>query len=138
MEKAWQGVKKIFKGVWDALVDIAKTPINLIIGLINGLTGAVEDAINWIIDGINELSFTTPDWLPGDLGGQTFGFDLSQIDIPEIPKLAQGAVIPPNSEFLAVLGDRSVARISRHRWILSHRLFCRLLCLTAEQAEIRR
>ena len=105
-KKAWQGVKKIFKGVWDALVDIAKTPINLIIGLINGLTGAVEDAINWIIDGINELSFTTPDWLPGDLGGQTFGFDLSPIDIPEIPKLAQGAVIPPNSEFLAVLGDQ--------------------------------
>ena len=105
-KKAWQGVKKIFKGVWDALVDIAKTPINLIIGLINGLTGAVEDALNWIIDGINELSFTTPDWLPGDLGGQTFGFDLSQIDIPEIPKLAQGAVIPPNSEFLAVLGDQ--------------------------------
>lgn len=105
-KKAWQGVKKIFKGVWDALVDIAKTPINLIIGLINGLTGAVEDALNWIIDGINELSFTTPDWFPGDLGGQTFGFDLSQIDIPEIPKLAQGAVIPPNSEFLAVLGDQ--------------------------------
>lgn len=105
-KKAWQGVKKIFKGVWDALVDIVKTPINLIIGLINGLTGAVEDALNWIIDGINELSFTTPDWLPGDLGGQTFGFDLSQIDIPEIPKLAQGAVIPPNSEFLAVLGDQ--------------------------------
>lgn len=105
-KKAWQGVKKIFKGVWDALVDIAKTPINLIIGLINCLTGAVEDALNWIIDGINELSFTTPDWLPGDLGGQTFGFDLSQIDIPEIPKLAQGAVIPPNSEFLAVLGDQ--------------------------------
>lgn len=105
-KKAWQGVKKIFKGVWDALVDIAKTPINLIIGLINGLTGAIEDALNWIIDGINELSFTTPDWLPGDLGGQTFGFDLSQIDIPEIPKLAQGAVIPPNSEFLAVLGDQ--------------------------------
>lgn len=105
-KKAWSGIKKIFKGVWDALVDIAKTPINLIIGLINGLTGAVEEAINWIIDGINELSFTTPDWLPGDLGGQTFGFDLSQIDIPEIPKLAQGAVIPPNSEFLAVLGDQ--------------------------------
>lgn len=105
-KKAWNGIKKIFKGVWDALVDIAKTPINLIIGLINGLTGAVEDALNWIIDGINELSFTTPDWLPGDLGGQTFGFDLSQIDIPEIPKLARGAVIPPNSEFLAVLGDQ--------------------------------
>lgn len=105
-KKAWQGVKKIFKGVWNALVDIAKTPINLIIGIINGLTGAVEDALNWIIDGINKLSFTTPDWLPGDLGGQTFGFDLSQIDIPEIPKLAQGAVIPPNSEFLAVLGDQ--------------------------------
>lgn len=105
-KKAWQGVKKIFKGVWDTLYSVVKAPINLIIGAVNKMTSAIESAVNWIIDGINELSFTTPDWLPGDLGGQTFGFDLSQIDIPEIPKLAQGAVIPPNSEFLAVLGDQ--------------------------------
>ena len=35
------------------------------------------------------------------LGGKSWGFN-----IPKIPKLAQGAVIPPNREFLAVLGDQ--------------------------------
>lgn len=104
-KKAWQGIKNIFKGVWNALSGIAKTPINLIIGMINKLTGAVQDAVNWIVDKVNTLSFDVPDWVPG-IGGKTFGFDLQPVSIPEIPKLAQGAVIPPNSEFLAVLGDQ--------------------------------
>jgi hypothetical protein len=36
------------------------------------------------------------------------GSDVSWSDfqVPHIPRLAQGAVIPPNSEFLAVLGDQ--------------------------------
>jgi hypothetical protein len=28
------------------------------------------------------------------------------INIPQIPKLAQGAVLPPNKEFMAILGDQ--------------------------------
>lgn len=31
---------------------------------------------------------------------------LPQFSIPQIPYLAQGAVIPPNREFMAVLGDQ--------------------------------
>ena len=42
-----------------------------------------------------------PEW-----GGKTFGLDISHISIPKIPYLASGAVIPPNREFLAVLGDQ--------------------------------
>ena len=102
---AWTGIKNIFKGIWEGLVAIAKYPINLIIELINGLTSAVESALNWIIDGINKLSFDVPDWFPVG-GGATIGFNIGEIDIPEIPKLATGAVIPPNSEFLALLGDQ--------------------------------
>ena len=52
------------------------------------------------------MSFDVPDWVPG-IGGSTFGFQLSTITAPQIPYLAQGAVIPPNREFLAVLGDQS-------------------------------
>ena len=102
---AWEGFKTIFKGIWDTFVSIVKTPINLIIGLINKLTGAVESALNWIVGGINKLSFDVPDWVP-KIGGKKFGFNIPKVDIPEIPKLAQGAVIPPNKEFLAVLGDQ--------------------------------
>ena len=84
-KKAWQGVKKIFKGVWDTLYSVVKAPINLIIGAVNKMTSAIESAVNWIIDGINSLSFDVPDWVPG-IGGETFGFDLDTISIPEIPK----------------------------------------------------
>ena len=43
-----------------------------------------------------------PDWVPG-IGGKKFGFSIDPISIP---RLARGAVIPPNREFLAVLGDQ--------------------------------
>lgn len=89
-ERAWEGVKTIFKSVFDGLVAILKLPINLII-----------DAINSLIAGLNKVSFDLPNWgVLGDWAGKSFG-----INIPQIPKLAQGAVIPPNREFLAVLGD---------------------------------
>ena len=104
-KKAWEGIKTIFKGIWESISAIVKAPINLIIDTVNKMTEAIESAINWIIDGINELSFDVPDWVPG-IGGETFGFDLDKIDIPQIPKLATGTVVPANyGEFLAVLGD---------------------------------
>ena len=103
--EAWEGVKTIFKGVWDTLVDIVRFPINCIIGLINGLTSAIEDAVNFIIDSLNTLSWEIPDWVPF-IGGEEFGFDFENINIPSIPYLAKGTVVPANfGEFLAVLGD---------------------------------
>ena len=104
-KRAWKGIKEIFSGVWNALDDIAKMPINMTIDLVNGLIGAIESALNWIIDGINTLSWEIPDWVPF-VGGETFGFDVPNIDLPEIPHLAAGTVVPANyGNFLAVLGD---------------------------------
>lgn len=86
-------------------MDIVKVPINLIIDLVNGLTGAIESGLNFLIDSINTLSWDVPDWVP-IIGGETFGFDIPNIDIPEIPHLTQGTVVPANyGNFLAVLGD---------------------------------
>lgn len=73
-ERAWDGIRGIFSGIWDGLVAIVKTPINGIISLINGVIGA-----------INKISIKLPDWLPGDLGGKKLGFN-----IKKIPYLAQG------------------------------------------------
>ena len=88
---AWEGVRAIFVGIWNALYATVKSPLNLII-----------DAVNKLIDGLNKVSFNIPNWsILGDWAGKNFG-----INIPKIPKLAQGAVIPPNKEFLAVLGDQ--------------------------------
>lgn len=71
--KAWNGIKSIFKGVFDALVGIIKAPINGVIGIINGA-----------INGLNSISVDIPDWVPL-VGGTHFG-----LNIPTIPALAKG------------------------------------------------
>lgn len=106
-EKAWEGIKKIFKGVWDALVGIVKTPVNLIIDIINGLIKGIVAGINVVIKGINSISFSIPGWVPG-IGGKSVGFNLKQMSAPKIPRLATGTVVPANyGEFLAILGDNT-------------------------------
>lgn len=91
-KKAWEGIKSIFKGIWDTFAGIVKVPINLIIGLINGMINAVEKGLNWIIDGINKISFNVPDWVPG-IGGKKFGFSLKQVNWGNISYLAKGGVV---------------------------------------------
>lgn len=103
-KKAWQGVKDIFKGIFDSLVGIVKTPINLIIDVINGMIGAVVSGVNAVIRALNKLSFDVPDWIPG-IGGKKFGFNLSEVTAPKIPKLAEGGYVKPNTPQLAMIGD---------------------------------
>lgn len=103
--RAWEGIRQIFTGIWDTFVGIVKAPINLIIGLINGMIKGFCTGLNFIIKGLNKLSFTVPDWVPG-IGGQDWGFNIPLLSGYEIPYLAQGAVIPPNKQFLAMLGDQ--------------------------------
>lgn len=90
-DKAWEGVKQIFKGIWNGIVSILEGAVNLIIG-----------GINWMIRQLNKIPIKAPDWL----GGGTIGFNIPAISTVSIPRLAQGTVIPPNREFLAVLGDQ--------------------------------
>lgn len=92
--KAWEGLKKSFKGV-----------INSILAIAGGLVNAIIKGLNWLISKINTISFTVPSWVPG-IGGKSVGFHLSQVSEWKVPYLAEGAVIPPNREFLAVLGDQ--------------------------------
>ena len=84
---------------------IVKAPINIIIGMINGLVQGVVDGINLIINALNGLSFDIPDWVPV-FGGQTFGFVITPLVAPKIPLLAKGAVLPANKPFLAMVGDQ--------------------------------
>ena len=93
-ETAWNGVKEIFKGVWNGIV-----------GLIEGAANIIVRAINALIRQLNKIKVSIPDWVPG-FGGKSFGINIETLDSISIPKLAQGAVIPPNQEFLAVLGDQ--------------------------------
>lgn len=76
-------------------------------GAINKVIGGFESFINGIIDGINK--FTSGLSVIGEVASKITGDDYSgigQIKHISLPRLAQGAVIPPNKEFMAILGDQ--------------------------------
>lgn len=93
-ETAWDGITKIFSGSVNTLAGVFEVAINAIIG-----------GLNWLIAQMNKISFDIPDWVPG-IGGKSFGINLQPVREFKLPRLATGAVIPPNREFLAVLGDQ--------------------------------
>ena len=83
---AWQNIVNIFGNLFGMIVNLAKAPIN----------GGIS-AINWVLEKINSISVTIPDWVPL-VGGQTLGFN-----IPTIPQLAEGGVA--TSPTLADIGE---------------------------------
>lgn len=101
--QAWTAVKnvfsvggKIFDGIKEGITAAFKTVVNAIIGGINKVVAIPFNAINKSIDKLRTANI---------LGLSPFA-DLRDISIPQIPKLATGAVIPPNREFIAMLGDQ--------------------------------
>lgn len=72
-QQAWEGVKQIFSGAFEALVELCKAPINAVISIINGA-----------IAGLNSISIDIPEWVPV-IGGGHFG-----VNLPTIPLLARG------------------------------------------------
>ena len=92
--KAWEGVKEIFKGILNNVVSIVEAEINFII-----------DGVNLLISALNRIHFEIPDWVP-IIGGKSFGISIPLVSQVALPRLAEGAVIPPNREFMAVLGDQ--------------------------------
>jgi DNA-binding transcriptional regulator GbsR (MarR family) len=99
--------KELGKHIQDGLVDGFNGAINGIKGIINkildgfqGLVNGAIDMINSLIDGYNKVADVTPGISSINRIGR---INLSKY---KLPMLAQGAVIPPNREFLAVLGDQ--------------------------------
>jgi hypothetical protein len=88
-----------FDKTWHAIHDVVKGIINKIIDLINGMLHGLQEGINSAINAINNTLIGTP------------GFRmLSNVYFHDVPHLAKGAVIPPNSQFLAMLGDQRSGR----------------------------
>lgn len=99
-EKAWDGVVKIFDGVKDTI----KGVVNGILGVVESMANGVVNAMNIVIRAFNGLNFDIPGWVPL-IGGNSYGFNIPEIQNISIPRLATGTVVPPNREFMAVLGD---------------------------------
>lgn len=102
----WSGLASGVTSIWNGIVNTVKGAVNALIGFVNGMLSGIVNGLNGAIDVLNRLSIDVPDWVPL-VGGNHLGFSISHITAPQIPYLAQGAVIPPNREFMAVLGDQS-------------------------------
>lgn len=107
----WNGsVKEYFSSSW--WEQIGRVIIN---GLLLGLTGGWGNIVSWVINAVNwianQFSAVTSDINAYGGGGSSSAGTFSASKMPainmeSIPALARGAVIPPNREFMAVLGDQ--------------------------------
>lgn len=96
MDKALRGVAQIFRSVF-----------NLVLGAFEAVVNAIVSGVNHVIRGINKvLSLGDKAAELLGLGATTRKFnELGRFTMPRIPALATGTVVPPNREFLAMLGD---------------------------------
>lgn len=101
---AWSNVKNVFSKGGQIFSDIKDGVLNGLKNIINGLIGGINTVIKIPFDGINTALKKIRDISIFDY--QPFKDKIKTISVPQIPQLATGAVIPPNREFLAVLGDQ--------------------------------
>ena len=109
----WSFITDKIKGVWQSIKDFWNAKIAPIFtvqwwldlgkNIMNGLITGVEKGINWVLGGVSDL-------VNGITGmiNKIPGINIKPVNWGNvhIPRLAQGAVIPANREFLAVLGDQ--------------------------------
>jgi hypothetical protein len=107
--EALDNVKEKWETTFTGIKTFVKNSINTIIDFINGMISSVAKGINVVIGGLNSLKVTIPSWVPV-YGGKSWGMNIPIVPTPQIPRLATGAVIPPNAEFAAILGDQRSGR----------------------------
>ena len=109
----WDGVKNTVINAWNWIVGTIVSAVQTIVGWISdlfsifnqfsGKASAVSGAAGGAMSGSfprNSIRTSTYGVLP----------QMASLELPPIPKLATGAVIPANKEFLAVLGDQKHGR----------------------------
>lgn len=91
------------KAIFEKIADFIISPINHAIELINGAINKINSAIGGIESAFS-FSYDITNPFTGTRYYGSYGLSLPRIGT--IPYLASGAVIPPNKEFMAVLGDQ--------------------------------
>ena len=99
-ERAWNGIKDIFGGIWDGFTSIVKFPINAVLVMCEGLANGIIKAFNGIKKTLNKLSFDIPDWIP-EFGGKSFGLHFQMTPEISLPRLAKGGLVDAGQLFIA-------------------------------------
>ena len=122
---AWEGIKSAFSAVagffgdifskaWAAVVKVFDIAGDIFVNIKDGILSVFKTIVNGLIDGINAVVAIPFKGINGALSiiknieivGITPFSDLRLLSIPQIPHLAQGAVLPANRPFMAIVGDQ--------------------------------
>lgn len=104
-KKLWEDICGAFDGGLNYLKGTLKSYMNFCLDMFEGGANVIVDIFNRIIAALNTISVDIPDWVP-EYGGRSFGISIPKIPPVSMPRLATGAVIPPNAQFAAILGDQ--------------------------------
>ena len=96
MKTAWVNV---FNTIKSSIVNIMSSMWNGIRNVINSILSGIQSMANNVVNGINVV-IRALNAIP------KINLNIPTVGQVSIPHLAKGAVIPPNKEFLAVLGDQ--------------------------------
>lgn len=114
-EKMWNGLKDFVKETWDTILGFFSKGGKIFDGIVGSIENIFKSICNAIIDGINKVLATPFKGINKALKtihnidlpviGKPFTIVPESIDIPKIPKLAQGGYVKPNQPQLAMIGD---------------------------------
>lgn len=100
--KNWDKLVGAVKKGGEIIKSVFRAIGNFVKNILNGLISGFESMLNAVIRGINAIMW------PIRQAPRLFGYAaLDPISTVHLPRLARGAVIPPNNEFMAVLGDQT-------------------------------
>ncbi len=113
MGDSWNIITETWKNASDWFRNVVLNPLktvfretgNGIIGILNRLGEGLSTSFNNLFRSLNKVDIRFPGWVPF-VGGKQISFHLDSIAMPQIPYLAQGAVLPANKPFLAMVGDQ--------------------------------
>lgn len=100
VESVKNTIADTFSNLWTTITDGLKGAVNTCFGVIENLVNGIINAINTFFSGFNKIVSAAASITGASWGG------VPMIPNVALPRLATGAVIPPNNEFLAVLGDQ--------------------------------
>lgn len=113
--KVVSALAPILQTIWSIIKPIVQFIGFSVISIIEGLTDTITklgDAISFVINLISKIGSGIGSGISSLVGAFGGGLSAFSMDSPtaayalDIPALANGAVISPNSEFLALLGDQ--------------------------------
>lgn len=91
--KNWAYVKEQIRLTWEGIKLYFKEGVNVLIGAAEAYANAWIKAINFVINGLNKLKVSIPDWVP-EIGGKSWGVNIKTVGGVSLPRFEHGGIIP--------------------------------------------